>query len=115
MLVREIRKDGFYTNGEVVLFKNKSGRVVCFQDCSKATDLFLAKGNVPAFFNENVEVREIVKNEQVGEIKIIDKKTVELTNVICLNAKYDVKGYCINSKDVKYESKKIIVKYSEVK
>lgn len=115
MLVREIKKDGFYTNGEVVLFKNKAGRVVCFQNCTEASDLFLAKGNETAFFNENVEIREIIKNEIVGEIKIIDKKTVELTKIMPLNAKYDAKGYCVNANEVRYKTSKQMIKYSEVK
>lgn len=101
MKLKEIKKNGFYTDGEFVYRKEKNNDYTIYQDVSEETKHFLKAGVRPCgiypFMLEN-EVRMVEDGEEFfnGNIKVLNKKQLEVVDCITLNREEDAKGYTIS-------------------
>ena len=119
MLLNEIKGAGYYTNGKDVYFnesKKAGGRIVKFVPEFGGNELFLKSGVVTCYAKSceyNNEVRLVVSGEEFleGQIKVIDKKTLEILDIDYKNRKTDAKGYTINPDEIEYIEKRRIVKF----
>lgn len=95
MNVQNIKK-GFYTDGENV-FSKEFGMIAQWLPCREESEWFLKKGNECAKFTEDLEVKP-VKAGMIfcnGEIVVLNKNMIEITEVVPINPLYNEKGYCI--------------------
>lgn len=95
MNVQNIKK-GFYTDGERI-FSNYCGQVSVWCESREESEHWLASGNEMARFHDDLEVKPVKPGMEFynGEIKVIDKNTIEALRVDRINPVYDSKGYCI--------------------
>lgn len=112
MKLKEIKKNGFYTDGEYVYKKEKNNDFTTYDDVSEESECFLKAGVRPCGIFKSMlenEVRLVKDGETFynGNIKVINKKTLEVVSFHVLNRVEDKRGYTI-SHDGYREYKKII-------
>jgi hypothetical protein len=107
MKLIDIKKNGFYTDGTRVFYKDRKGKITQIGESTKNNSWFLDSGtnfaNCPGNEKYNLEVTQIVNGTFCnGEVTISDKKTIELLEVEYIGRKCDSKGYTINRDEIKY-------------
>lgn len=117
MKIKEIKRNDFYTDGKVIVFKVKNDfRIIT--ECERNMSMFIDRGNDYACISEfdfpgdfrKVQAGEIFYN---GEVKVIDSKNIEITTISARNMIYDKKGYITNGDEVEYTEGKRISNISE--
>lgn len=119
MELREIKGAGYYTDGTTVFFnesKKAGGRIVKFMPKDEGSELFLKCGVMTSYVKSaelNKEVRLVESGEEFfdGQIKVVDKKTLDIFDISYKNRKFDEKGYTINPDEIEYIEKRKIVKF----
>ena len=108
----DIKSKNFYTDGIRIFFKDGK-KIVEFCKAFEGNDLFLKRGVYIANSTSKTllnDVRLVEPGEEFfnGQIKVLDRKTLDIFKIDYENRKFDDKGYTINPDEVKYiETRKI--------
>jgi len=95
MNVQNIKK-GFYTDGEKI-FSKVMGVVCVWNPAHEENDLWMKAGNEPSRYHDDLEVSKVKPGMEFcnGEIKVLDKNTIEVLRVAPINAVSNKKDYCV--------------------
>lgn len=101
MNVQNIKK-GFYTDGTRI-FSCYWGKAMVWTPKREESDWFLKKGNEMARFHEDLEVSKVKPGMEFcdGQIKVLDKNTIEISTIVPINPVYDKKGCCVSHEGYK--------------
>lgn len=101
-------KKGFYTDGEN-LYSNVEGMVCVWCKAERDLKLFLDHGNEPARCHDEKIVKPVKPGMRFcdGEIRVIDKESIEILRIEAVNRKVDSRGYTVSFDG--YTERKVIV------
>jgi hypothetical protein len=96
MNVQNIKK-GFYTDGNRI-FSCYWGKAMVWTRATRGLENFLDSGNEMARFHDNLEVSKVKPGMEFyqGQIKVLDKNTIEILKISPVNPVYDEKGNCVS-------------------
>ncbi|EOT28578.1 hypothetical protein C805_00099 [Eubacterium sp. 14-2] len=96
MNVQNIKK-GFYTDGNRI-FSCYWGKTVIWTPVREESDCFLKSGNEMARFHEDLDVSKVKPGMEFcqGQIKVLDKNTIEILKISPVNPVYNKKGCCVS-------------------
>ncbi len=120
MKIQEIKRNNFYTDGSRVIFKSKNGKNFYeLTKSAKQTELFIAHGVDFAVAKlsdwKDAEVKKVEKDMILldGEVKVLDSKNLEILSIKPKNAKHNSRGEVVNSNELIYDKKTIVVNISK--